>query len=336
MKLQISLCVILVSMLFISCGINAGKDVGQKEHKEISVLRYDKLLGEYIRSNSFSAMQKLTMDYRQQTKLLIEDVLAIGTVEDDTIFQRLKNFYSDTTLVRLLNDVETKFPNLDFIEEELNKGFQNLQKEVPDIHYPLVYSQVSAFNESIVVVDTLLGISLDKYMGEDYPLYKRFYYDYQRSSMRPERIVPDCLSFYLMSRYGMEFHEGPCLLDFMMHSGKINYVVQQILGYDNIGETIGYSEKEHLWCEEHEEEIWSAMLQNEHVYAHDPMVVRYYMKPAPSVDMFGEPAPALVGSWIGTRIITAYMKTHKQFGLKELLEMTDYHKMFEESGYMAS
>ena len=62
-------------------------------------------------------MQKLTMDYRMPTKILIEDVLAIGTVKDDTISQRLQKFYSDTTLVRLMNDVETQFPNLDAVEE---------------------------------------------------------------------------------------------------------------------------------------------------------------------------------------------------------------------------
>ena len=61
----------------------------------------------------------------------------------------------------------------------LNKGFRKLKKEVPGTKVPFVYSQISAFNESIILVDTLLGISLDKYMGEDYPLYKRFYYDYQ-------------------------------------------------------------------------------------------------------------------------------------------------------------
>ena len=70
-------------------------------------------------------MQKLTMDYRQPTKILIEDVLAIGTVKDDTIFQRLQKFYSDTTLVRLVSDVEAKFPNLDEVEKGLNKGFRS-------------------------------------------------------------------------------------------------------------------------------------------------------------------------------------------------------------------
>ena len=83
MKLRISLLIILMSMLFASCGISTGKGTEQKE-EEISVLRYDKLLSEYVRSNSFSAMQKLTMDYRMPTRILIEDVLSIGTVKDDT------------------------------------------------------------------------------------------------------------------------------------------------------------------------------------------------------------------------------------------------------------
>lgn len=192
MKLRISLLIILISMLFASCGISTGKGTEQKE-EEISVLRYDKLLSEYVRSNSFSAMQKLTMDYRMPTKILIEDVLSIGTVKDDTISQRLQKFYSDTTLVRLLSDVEAKYPNLDEVEKGLNKGFRKLKKEVPDTKVPFIYSQVSAFNESIILVDSLLGISLDKYMGEDYPLYKRFYYDYQCRSMRPER---DCAGLF--------------------------------------------------------------------------------------------------------------------------------------------
>lgn len=163
---------------------------------------------------------------------------------------------------------------------------------------PFVYSQISAFNESIILVDTLLGISLDKYMGEDYPLYKRFYYDYQCRSMRPERIVPDCFVFYLLDRYGMSYHEGTCLIDLMMHSGKINYVVQHLLGYDNIGDAIGYSDEENAWCKKNEKAIWEHICSNDHLHARDPMIIRYYMKPAPAVEMLGGQAPASVGIWI--------------------------------------
>lgn len=335
MKLRISLLIIWISMLFASCGLSTGNGTEQKE-EEISVLRYDKLLGEYVRSNSFSAMQKLTMDYRMPTKILIEDVLAIGTVKDDTIAQRLQKFYSDTTLIRLMGDVEAKFPNLEEVEKGLTKGFKKLKKEVPDTKVPFIYSQVSAFNESIVLVDSLLGISLDKYMGEDYPLYKRFYYDYQCRSMRPERIVPDCFVFYLLSRYGMVYHEGTCLIDLMLHSGKINYVMQNLLGYDNIGEAMGYSKEENAWCRENEQAIWDYICSNDHLHARDPMVIRYYMKPAPAVEMLGGRAPALIGTWIGARIVASYMKKHKDMKLKDLLDFTDYHRMLDESNYKAS
>lgn len=333
MNLRTSLLLLCVCALVASCNFGANRGYANKE-KEISVFRYDKLLSEYVRSNSFSAWQKMNMEYSQPTKILIEDVLSIGSIMDDTISQKLQNYYSDTTLLRLIRDVDNKFPNLDEVEEGLNKGFKKLKKEVPDVKIPFIYSQVSAFNESIVLVDSLMGISLDKYMGEDYPLYKRFYYDYQCRSMRPDRIVPDCFVFYLQNRYRMDYHDGICLLDAMMHYGKINYVVKKVLGYKDTGATMGYTENENDWCKKYEKEIWNYIRTNNHLYARDPMVVRKYMKPSPSIDMFGDSVPALIGTWMGTQIIDSYMKCHKDLNIKDLLEITDYHKMYDESGYL--
>lgn len=335
MKQWISLFLIITGLLFASCRMTIGESAEQEE-EEISIFRYDKLLNEYVRSNSFSALQKMNMEYRQPTKILIEDVLAIGQVSDDTISQRLKTFYSDTTLLRLMDDVEAKYPDMDDVERQLMKGFRKLKEEVPSTRIPHVYSQVSAFNESIVLVDSLLGISLDKYMGEDYPLYKRFYYDYQCRSMRPDRIVPDCFVFYLLSRHNLVFREGICLLDLMLHYGKINYIVQHLLDYPSIGETIGFTKAEDKWCQEYEKRIWSYIQENGHLHARDPMVMRMYMRPAPFVELLGEHAPALIGTWIGTRIITSYMEKHKDISLQDLLEMTDYHRVLEESGYLNS
>ena len=196
------LLLLALALLVFSCETDARQKNAQKKEKaEVTIFRYDKLLDDFLRSGSLSTSQKLTMEYRRPTQMLIENVLEIGSVDSDSVFWQLQNFYSDTTLVRLRRDVEKKFADMKPIEKELTKGFRNLQKEMPDVPIPFVYSQVSAFNESIIVVDTLLGISLDKYMGADYPLYKRFYYGYQRNSMRPERIPADSFFYYLMSHY---------------------------------------------------------------------------------------------------------------------------------------
>lgn len=137
----------------------------------------------------------MNTDYPQVTKLLIEDVLAIGEVDDMKINDRMLEYYSDSTLLTLMHDAEEKFKDLGWVEEKLTKGFKRLKKEVPALFVPHFYAQIAALNQSVVVGDSILGFSIDKYMGADYPLYKRFYYDYQCRSMEPDRIVPDCFTF---------------------------------------------------------------------------------------------------------------------------------------------
>ena len=69
---------ILLSLLFASCRVGKAEPVADPMEEEgISVVRYDKLLDEYVRFNSFSALQKMNLEYALPTKLLIEDVLAI-------------------------------------------------------------------------------------------------------------------------------------------------------------------------------------------------------------------------------------------------------------------
>ena len=328
------LLLLLIGLLFASCRMSRREAVKDPiEEEGISVVRYDKLLDEYVRFNSFSALQKMNIEYRRPTKLLIEDVLAIGQVNDDNILRKLRTYYSDTTLLRLMADVEARYPDLQEVEKGLTKGFRELQKEVPGLWVPTVYAQISALNESVIVTDSLLGISLDKYMGEDYPLYKRFYYSYQRRTMRPDRIVPDCFIFFLMSEYPFPMEHGRTLLDVMLHYGKINYVVKQILDYSSSEEALGYSPEGKQWCHDHRQDVWEFIARNNHLAATDPMVVRQYTKPAPSKIFFGEDAPSLVGTWLGTQIIESYMKKHKHVGLQQLLEMTDYKEMCAEAKF---
>ena len=90
------------------------------------------------------------------------------------------------------------------LNKELQHSFERLQKEIPELIIPRVYAQIGALDESIVVGDSMIGISLDKYMGVNYPLYKKHYTLQQRESMTRQNIIPDCLSFYLLSLYPLD------------------------------------------------------------------------------------------------------------------------------------
>ena len=79
--------------------------------------------------------------------------------------------------------------------------------------------------------------------------------------------------------------------------------------------------------------MWRYILEQDHLHATDPMVVRQYTRPAPFTNTLGENAPSMVGTWIGTKIITSYMKHHKKTTLRQLPEMSDYERMFTESRF---
>lgn len=306
---------------------------GKAADVDIKIARYDRLQYEYVTMNSFSALQKMNTDYPQATKLLIEDVLAIGKVNDTNINDRMLEYYADSTLLTLMCDAEEAFKDLSWIEEKLNKGFKRLKKEVPTLPVPRFYAQISALNQSVVVGDSILGFSIDKYMGTDYSLYKRFYYDYQCRTMNPDRIVPDCFTFYLLSHYPLSWQPGRTLLDMIMHRGKINWVVTHVLGYESFEEEMGYDNQEAQWCKEHKEALWETMLRNGHLYATDPLVVRTYIRMDPFIPIMGEKTPASIGIWMGIQLVDEYMKKHPDMTIKDLLLATDYRQMLTDTNF---
>lgn len=291
----------------------------------VKVFRYDRLQYEASVQNSFSAMQKMGLEFPRATKLLIEDVLALGRVEDPAINEKLCSYYSDSTLVQIMNDANVKFKDMSKIEKGLTSGFRNLKEELPDIQIPKVYSLFSALNQSVVVGDSLLGFSLDKYMGADYPLYRRYYYEYQRRTMTPERILPDCFTFYLLSQYPFQWIPGHrTLKDVIMHQGKIRWVAQKVLGIHSDTEIMGYSKEETEWCRKNKEMLWHWMVANEHLDSTDPMLIRAYTHPDPSMVFKGEKIPPLIGVWMGLKLVEKFVQEHPDITTAELMDMTDF------------
>lgn len=323
----------LVICLVSSCGWKKTDFLERSGEDGISIVRYDRLQNEYINYNSFSALQKMNTTYIPMTQLLVEDILSLGDMYEEDINKKVYDFFSDTTLLRLMADVEAKYANTGHLEKDLGKAFAKLKEEIPAMRIPRFYTQVSALNESVVINDTLVGISLDKYMGEDYPLYSRFYYGYQCRSMKPERIVPDCLFFYLFGEYPMPEGNVRNLLNLIINQGKFYYIIQQLLGYSSSGDVIDYTDEEKKWCRNNRKKVWEYMVHNRHLYATDPMVIRRYVRQAPFTSYFGEGSPSMIGTWLGLEIVSSYMKHNKDVSIGELLDMHDHAQILNLSHF---
>ena len=322
---------ILIGTILLSA-CTGGKEKGcAYSDIDIKIVRYDKLIYEATAMNSFLALQKMNTKHPQATKILIEEVLDLGEVNSSRVNEQLCDFYSDSLLVKLMEDALEKFKDMSGIEKQLTHGFRALKKELPSITIPKVYAQISALNQSVVVGNNLLGFSIDKYMGEDYPLYKKFYYSHQRKSMAPENIVPDCFMYYLVGQYPFMWKkEHRTLFDLIIYRGKLAWIIEKIFDKDMSGKfSLGYCEEDIEWCNKNKEKIWGWMLDSQYLHSNNPMIIRSYIHNSQPIMFRGKQLPPSFGIWLGIQIVDKYMKKHKEFTIQQLLECSDFASLID-------
>ena len=195
---------------------------------------------------------------------------------------------------------------------------------------PAVYMHVSGFQQNILVDDNLLSISIDKYLGSDYPLYEDFFYDYQLQKMIPERIVPDYLKAWIISEYPFNGNNR-VLLDRMIYEGKILYIINHALPKVLPELLLGYTSSEYRWCKQHEKTIWRTIIERNHLYTPDAATTASYFTDRLS-DFISDDAPGDLGSWIGWQIVTKYMDRAK-VSVEDLMINTDYQEILRVSRY---
>ena len=223
--------ILLLSILFLnSCDLRTKLFKEEDNVPQIEVLRYDRLESVYLTTGDFSALQQMQTNYPMETRTLIENVLKIGSVNDSETNKRLLTYFQDSTLQVIIGDAEATYANIDDINRDLKIGMENLSKMIPDLKIPKFYAQIGSLDHSIVVSDNSVGIFLDKYLGQNYPIYKKYgYTDQQLTTMNRDHIVPDCMSFYLISLYPMDNFENASQDERDKYIGKIMWICNNAL-----------------------------------------------------------------------------------------------------------
>ena len=220
---------VLVVILFAACNFRLKPYDNADDAQSIVVRRYDRLQSRYLTTGDFSALQQMNIDYPIETRTLIEKMLHVGEVSDPDISTRFLRFYQDSTLQTLIADAEAEYANMDDINKQFQDAFKKLKTMLPALPVPKIYAQIGALDQSIVIGEKLIGISLDKYMGTEYPLYLRYYSLEQRQSMKRIYVVPDALVFYLLSLYPMENYDSRRQIEKDLHMGKVMWVVNKAI-----------------------------------------------------------------------------------------------------------
>lgn len=320
---------IIILLILIGCN-NCDSIKGKNTTVNININRFDKELYESISTDQAALQQQIKQNYASMLNVIGLSIFNIQDTQTDVFFDRLINYYSEPTLNKLYQDALETFENIESIQENLSKAFGYQEIHFPSMQIPAVYMHVSGLQQNILIDDSLLSISIDKYLGADYPLYTDFFYDHQRKKMDPVYVAPDYFSAWLMSEYPFK-GDDRVLLDRMIYDGKIKYILHEALP-QLIPETLmGYAPTEYQWCKQNEKEIWKLIIERKHLYTPDHVTTSKYFSSAPSI-FISDDAPGELGTWIGWQIVTSYMNNNN-ITPEQLMINVDYQDILTKAKY---
>ncbi|MDR1224952.1 MAG: DUF2268 domain-containing putative Zn-dependent protease [Tannerella sp.] len=326
--------IFIFSVAFAFCGCHR-RSFGMTDDSEmIRINRFDSALLQWIESDSPVILAQIETRYAQMLEVLGKALFKTGPADSSIFFDNLINYYSEPALHALYKDA-VGFYSAGSIEmagltEELSHGFARMKKLFPALQVPAVYMHVSGLQQNIIVADSLLSCSIDKYMGSGYPLYEDFFYSYQRKSMIPERIAKDCLHVWLKSEYPYTGKEN-VLLERMIYEGKIIYILTQTGKDCTFQNLLSLTDDEYKWCRQYESTLWTTIIERKHLYTPDIATTSNYFQPAPATFISAE-APGDLGYFIGYRIVEKYMKQTRST-CEELMNNDDAQDILHKSKY---
>ena len=278
------------------------------------------------------AIPLLKASYKEFFDIFTYKMIAIGGSEQENFPQLLSSFVSDTLITNLKTAVAQKIDTLE-LRQELELAFRHYKYYFAQKEIPVIYTCISGFNQSVVTADKLLGVSLDKYLGVDSRYYPRLGLPvYKIRNMHPRKMVPDMMYAWATTEWPRS-DQANSLLSQMIQEGKVMYFVDAMLPDMDDTLKIGFTAKQLDFCKKSEASMWAFLAEKKLLFSTDRMSIKRFMDDGPYTSAFTEQSPARTGTWIGWQVVRSYMAQHKEVTMAQLMEMTDYQAILNQSRY---
>jgi hypothetical protein len=297
---------LLLTTLLLACG--DGVNV-KNVPVEITVQRFDRDLRAAARDTT--QIPALRQSYGSFLEYFSAGLIGIGTSRRPEYARLLSDFARSPIVETACRSVEAVFPDEKILNKALTGGFKHLSYYFPDLLIPRIYGYVSGFNEAVMLTDSVVGVGLDRFLGDTCALYDQLDFPkYQQRSRYPARIPVVCLQSWLASEFPESHGEGNFLQQ-MMYEGKLLYVAGKC--FPQAADTLifGFSKGQMTWCERNEAGIWEYLLENQLLYIENQFTIRKFTDEAPFTSAFTPEAPGRAVNWLAYRIVDKYMKRSK-------------------------
>lgn len=323
-------CLLLVIIIITSCQRNPLKvDVSGVDLK-LNIQRLDRDIFDVTPGNKLITVFWLRQIYGSFFDAYNENVLALGNSSDPQYASYLNTFLTDSMRVQSKLKIDSVFSDLTDLQKKLEDGFRHYKYYFPQKTIPKVYTIVSGFNQSVVMTNDAIGISLDNYFGANCPFYQMLGLpEYKRENMYSGKIPTDVLYNWALSEFVFDETKND-LLSNMIYQGKLLYFLDAMFPDEPDYLKIGFRPDKLDWCTKNEAGMWTYLVEHRLLFSTDRMNIVRFIGPAPFTASFTNLSPGRTGSWLGWQIVRKYMKKNPGTTLPSLMSDNDYQKILNE------
>lgn len=329
-----------VATIFAAC--KSGKNAPDVSNikVDLSTRRLDRDLLQLDTNNLSAGLRSLDAKYPDFLNFYLDTLMGFGINRNYTdtnggITDGLKTFLTYKDYRGLFDTVNKHFPDTKVIDGDLTNAFKYMKHYYPEFKVPkLVYFISGLNNWSAITYGDVVGVGLDMYLGPKYP----YYASVGIPAYVTQHLLPQYVSVNVMSAIYYNGHpfvmEGKNLLDLMIQRGKQQYFLEKVLPFANDTLRFGYTGKQMEWCHKGEADIYNFFLTQNLMYETNWQKIVRYVNDGPNATGMPAESPGNIGSWLGYKIVSAYMEQHPEMTMEKMLaQKDDAQKILQESKY---
>lgn len=328
--------VLLISgLLFYRCQ-NAGGDQAPDVSDiavQVSLDRFDQALFTLDTNQIGEGLKTLAIKYPDFLPFFLTEIAHDQTNPNETPLEAISGFVTATQVRRIYDSCQVAYPDLNWLKKDLEQMLRYYRYYFPKKPLPRFVAAVTEFiGDAYAVNDSLVMIGLDMFLGEQFSGYDPEYFpQYLRRQFQKDYMTTK-VALAMSSRIAGP-PPGEKILDYMIHNGKILYLMDRLLPAVPDSMKMGYTRAQMEGCYTNEQEVWARLLELNVLYQNLNNKNQKIVMPSPSADNVFQEAPGEIGNWVGWQIVKAFVQRNPDTSLEEMLNFKDSQQFLEQAKY---
>ena len=306
--------------IFATMGCFADDDTPDVSHIDVQLDRVDYddvFLSMNPEEDLKPQVETLRVEYPNMTDIYIRNVMQFQRPMDTTelYLADIKGFLSSPEVSRLKYTVDSVYNHRTQLDNGFKKAFQYLKYYFPERLTPRLYYLMSEYSYATFIfpespTEDGLGVSLDMFLGIDYPYKDIFptnpaFSEYLSRTFDPAYVVKKGMDAIIDDLVGPPL--GQRMIDEMIRNGKKQYLLEKLI--PSAPDTIlwEFTKSQMDWVKDNELNLYVHFTSQDMLYDTDIMTYSKFVNPSPNSPGLPPEAPGRTGNYIGYKIIEAYM-----------------------------